>query len=1362
MTIYFGDNRKTSFSFLEQEIELRKACFYEAIVRRTYLKHPNWIKELGWSEEDEKRFYKVTTVCDILKYKKPNTPSCHGLQINVKPLAPLKEDNTLFQALARLELANRFPEREPELFNWKRNSISKKEYWKKCVGDLHELDLLYDNSDFKLNIIIRLLYLYGALPQNLSAPWLDKCRLVWDGIRWVVPVATNFDVDVQEQIQDALLRFKYWHDESFRVLDETEIHKARRDRNVLEKKLSNREKSARGEKTDEITDSDRDENNQQYKYEMQYWSENHQILFATAEYLAGQLMQDKIFRPGERHRSRQGYHDMTGAERMERAKARINVWLNDRLRFGLSEFNAPGYYDEHFLALLNLADFALDESIQVRASMVLDLMIFDLARFTHKGSFSVAASRAHFKHKNCGWHQSPADLIEILFGTHNGVYVEEDNLSACAFASTRRYSVPEALLRIGRDQPASMIDRSRVSINFNEAAEYGIGFENEIDIMRWWSRASWFTKQLIENTRKVVYKYGLEETDPFKNILPKTGAVAEILTGAKLTTYVALGPLSPFFIGLIGSPFNQEDKVANAMSIITEGSAYTRANIYTYRNSDAMLSSIQNFHSGQMSFQGNTCQATLNMCATVFTSHPSAGGGISSSTMGTIGAIGGGMVGGLLGFAIGGPVGAAIGAGAGASVGEKILEHTDITLLPSNDDGPDWWTGSVTQPRAVQLKNAVILAYNPKDFQLDLFGHRFHAYFPQDAFDNLPLGIKGQPPDSVDARKARSEKYFPFREPLGYCNIDTGRWVFGRVNKGYIALFSAQMPVWTHDGDWACKEIVVEAKRNIFIIQIGNEDEFGSYESFVDRVLHARIHINGLNWSPADFECSYDIPFGSRLELHYDDNQVRYAGTQFSDDEFPRIENPYARICWQQNKYVIQHQGHSLIHDVKKCKRITTSRTISELDHDANLRIFYQKMDLNKPYKGTERYQVIEKLIEVLRTEQFDIVGLSEVWEGNERIKILDELSDIYKFHFEDEISSIGGLLLLSRHKITKTDVLLYQQCDGDDCLWLKGALYTQIQVNGHPCALDIFLTQTQNLSENAGEQEFTEHVLKEQIHQLYTFINSCRNHSFPAFLMGDLNWDSSADYDFGEYLYNALYYNEDLMPTFKLVENEITQIRPSGTSEDESTHISSFYFGNDPRPINDAQRFGIKAKRLDYLLSWNGLLFEPRYTDCNVVIFQSSDGRDISDHYGIQTRLEIIKEKIPSLTQKISSVTARMTSFRCLRTTSGPAEEVEFSLHGVTSAGKEQEVTSQRFEDVSMGTQKSIESSILQFSDPGDFLYLAVRGKEIDDFSPNANLESIGVFIQRNELIAMLNTTMRRVLPRLSSEGDNMKLRLK
>ncbi|RWA97847.1 MAG: hypothetical protein EOQ33_29855 [Mesorhizobium sp.] len=1245
-----------------------------------------------------------------------------------------------------------------------------------------------------MNVLIRLLLLYGEVPAGTAAPW-----------RSARGISPDFDPGAQAFIEKALLRYKYWHDEPFRVIDEIRFREARRDRHVLKKEMENRERVAGGGKPQEISAEERDVNGKKHKFEMQYWSENHQILFATAEYLAGQWLPGKIFRPGEAYRSKpqQSYGDLTGRERMARARQRIELWLDDRLRFGFSEWNAPGYYDEHVIALLNLADFAVDRSVRRRAEMVLDLVLFDLARMTINGMFGVAASRSHFKHKNCGWHESVGDLIELLFGARDGIFVSLNAISACAFASSRRYVVPEVLLKIARHRPARWVDRMRSSIDWNEAGEHGIGFSSEPDIMRWWSRASWFSKHVIEATQKLVGKYGLQETKPYQDVLPITRTIAGTASAAKLAGYAAAGPAFPLLIPLLGNPFDQDDEVADAMSVITEGSAYTRASIYSYRNRHAILSSTQNHRVGQLSFQGTHCQASLSMCATVFTSHPSAGGGIDRSIGRPLGAVGGSVAGSTAGGLALGPLGAIGGGIIGAIKGAEAFEK-DVALIPSDSDGPDWWTGSVTNPRILQAKGAAILCYKPKSFQLALFGHRFHAWFPQDAFDDIPDELRGSPPSSKDERATRSATHFPFLKP-SICNVSTGRWVFGRAGDGYVALFSAQLPHWTHEGDWACKEIMVEAQRNVFIIQIGDAEEFGSYEKFKQQVLGTRIHVNGLNWKFSDFQCSYDVPNGSRLELHYDAGKTRYAGVGWQDDYFPRFDSGYAQVAWQQRRYIIQHGGSSLTHDIGLEQRSTGGHH-SRLEHVANLRIYSQNMGLFHtiaPYKGTERDRAIDTLISVLRAGQFDAVGLSEMWHGPDRERIAAALADLYPYWLEgpDELGTAriaaaalgaalgaaagsvlgltlagaiagtllgkdlplgSGLFLLSRHPFTAADLTIYRQCAGEDCGSYKGALHVRIHPKGLPCGVDLFLSHTQNLTPVVGKDDARD-ALVSQIRHLAAFVQSCRDGRGPAILLGDLNVDGLDQSDPGllEHLYAEMKPDLDLMPTYKPKGGDPLPKHPNATSERDTSGISSFNDGNSPRAVNDSARFAEAAQRLDYILVWQGSEFDAEYSDSDVVIHQSSDGRDMSDHYGITTRLSSILQRLPDIETDMS-VTIWFRKIFCFETTSGPGnDEVRFALRVVKGNGTELKIGGRPLQDLEEGSSRLIDIDPLEIGDPGEFLILVGEAFEIDDLSANDSLGNPVLRLDRWELVVLKGRVQRRTLPRFTGDGCQYALEL-
>jgi hypothetical protein len=175
--------------------------------------------------------------------------------------------------------------------------------------------------------------------------------------------------------------------------------------------------------------------------EMTFWSENHQIQFHASQFLAGQLFPHDVF---PRSGKAADGTPITGSEHLKKGRERLEHWLDRRLAMGFSEWNAPGYYNEDFPSLLSLVDFSLDKTIANKAAMVTDLMVFDLARNTCRGSFGVTAGRAYFEHKAYGWEQSVGEAIEVLFGTRGDHLANE--ATAIAFCTSLKYQVPDALL----------------------------------------------------------------------------------------------------------------------------------------------------------------------------------------------------------------------------------------------------------------------------------------------------------------------------------------------------------------------------------------------------------------------------------------------------------------------------------------------------------------------------------------------------------------------------------------------------------------------------------------------------------------------------------------------------------------------------------------------------------------------------------------------------------------------------------------------------------------------------------------------------------------------------------------------------
>ena len=227
--------------------------------------------------------------------------------------------------------------------------------------------------------------------------------------------------------------FKYWFDDPFRCNEFTGDAKKIRE----SKALNGHEDMESGQ-------------------DMTYWSENHRILFAAAEYLAGQFWPEDQF-VSQRANRKEGANgplapgDMTGRQHQAHAKRRVLRWLNERLRLGFAEWNAPGYYVEDLLALVNLADFAVDPEIRTRTAMVLDLMVFDLAQNSPTGAFAGSAGRVYFEHKNCVWEQTVRDSAELLFG-QLGHFSGSSN-AAAFIATSPAYRPPDALIAVARNGP---------------------------------------------------------------------------------------------------------------------------------------------------------------------------------------------------------------------------------------------------------------------------------------------------------------------------------------------------------------------------------------------------------------------------------------------------------------------------------------------------------------------------------------------------------------------------------------------------------------------------------------------------------------------------------------------------------------------------------------------------------------------------------------------------------------------------------------------------------------------------------------------------------------------------------------------
>jgi hypothetical protein len=110
------------------------------------------------------------------------------------------------------------------------------------------------------------------------------------------------------------------------------------------------------------------------------WSENHQINYHSAEYLAGQLYPDETF----------VNNGKTGRAHMETARKRILRWIDTKARTGFNEWDSNNCYINTSAALMNLAELAKDEEVARKAAMMVDVMFFDIAVDSFRGGYGTS------------------------------------------------------------------------------------------------------------------------------------------------------------------------------------------------------------------------------------------------------------------------------------------------------------------------------------------------------------------------------------------------------------------------------------------------------------------------------------------------------------------------------------------------------------------------------------------------------------------------------------------------------------------------------------------------------------------------------------------------------------------------------------------------------------------------------------------------------------------------------------------------------------------------------------------------------------------------------------------------------------
>ena len=320
---------------------------------------------------------------------------------------------------------------------------------------------------------------------------------------------------------------------------------------------------------------------------MCYWSENHQILFHSAELLAGQLFPDDAF-------DNSGW---TGAEHRAHAEPLVLRWLDFRGRFGFSEWHSNVYFNEDIPALVNLADFAEDEVIRTKSAMVLDLLALDMLNNYYKGKFATVHGRTYPNKFLDGLKDSTSEAAWIVLNL--GEYGSTGNFSGAFLATSASYLPPPLLEELAEEVRENHEHRQRDGVDVADGPAWEIGYTGLEDVIFWAGMAGLVAPDVIDGTVAMLDDYDLWDGFLFGDIPEEYKGLLEAIAGTPDLKKLAVG-----------------------MEPVSRGIALESMCTYTYRTPHYQLSGAEGHKGGFWGSQTQAWQATLDEDAYAFTSFP--------------------------------------------------------------------------------------------------------------------------------------------------------------------------------------------------------------------------------------------------------------------------------------------------------------------------------------------------------------------------------------------------------------------------------------------------------------------------------------------------------------------------------------------------------------------------------------------------------------------------------------------------------------------------------------------------------------------------------------------------------------------
>jgi len=304
-------------------------------------------------------------------------------------------------------------------------------------------------------------------------------------------------------------------------------------------------------------------------------TENHQVQYASSELLLGQRFPEKVF-------SNTG---KIGAWHRERAREKLYLWLDWRLRFSFSEWNSSCYYDEDAAALLDVAEHAEDPMLRRRSRDVLELLLFHVALNSWHGLTGASQGRAYLQQQVEPDSTSMAILAQLCWGDDDDV-PNKLSLGVVLLAAGEVRPSP-AIMAVGKDNPSEVENRERHGLDADEAPAFGV-YPDRMRDLAFFQGAGQASHHLVADTRYADFGGKAKWPGFFADREYYARCKAQ---GLEFDTWAL-----PHATG--------------------------HADLYTFRTPDYMLGCAQAYHPGAPGYQQFIWSALLGRRAVIFTTNP--------------------------------------------------------------------------------------------------------------------------------------------------------------------------------------------------------------------------------------------------------------------------------------------------------------------------------------------------------------------------------------------------------------------------------------------------------------------------------------------------------------------------------------------------------------------------------------------------------------------------------------------------------------------------------------------------------------------------------------------------------------------